>query len=221
MNLIIQGQDKKGLFVNVASGHYALEGFVNLDFNRYLILSILPVFLLRIFLGKRRLQIIKDYNEAKKNARIRIHNCRNPLPFKHNSVEHILCSHFIEHVTKAKARKILYGYYNVLKPSGTLHLIVPDLEWRIKAYLEDIGDPGSADRFMESMLLVREEEPGIIVRFLEFIGTYGAKHRWMYDNHSLVQLAQEIGFRIEKDNNSPSSQFRLNDEGQVNLLFSK
>jgi predicted SAM-dependent methyltransferase len=221
MTLTNPEQDHKGLYVNVASGHYVLEGFVNLDFNRYLILSTLPVFLLRIFLGKQRLQIIKDYNTAKKQARIQIHNCRKPLPFKYNSVDHILCSHFIEHVTKAKARKILLDFYNVLKPSGTLHMIVPDLEWRTKAYLKNTGDPEAADRFLESMVLVREEEPGIIIRFLEFIGTYGAKHRWMYDNHSLVQLLRETGFRIEKDNNTPSSQFRLDDEGQVNLLFRK
>lgn len=51
------------------------------------------------------------------------------LPYEDNSVDVILCTQALEHVTKFAVVPTLKEWYRVLKPGGKLQLQVPDLEW--------------------------------------------------------------------------------------------
>ena len=48
-----------------------------------------------------------------------------PLPFPDESVEHILASHFIEHVPTPKKIELFNECWRVLEPGGTMAVFVP------------------------------------------------------------------------------------------------
>jgi predicted SAM-dependent methyltransferase len=53
-----------------------------------------------------------------------------------HSVESIYCRHFFEHLTFAQGRRTLQGFHRVLRPGGELQVIVPDLRYHMRQYLE-------------------------------------------------------------------------------------
>jgi predicted SAM-dependent methyltransferase len=62
------------------------------------------------------------------------YNAVNRLPFAAGSVEHIHAEHFLEHLDYGDACQFIKECSRVLKPGGSLRVIVPDLEKYITAY---------------------------------------------------------------------------------------
>ncbi len=56
-----------------------------------------------------------------------------PLAFKNDSVDFVMMSHVLEHVTPQQGYKFLLEAYRILKPSGVVRIIVPDIQktWRL------------------------------------------------------------------------------------------
>lgn len=215
-------RNKQGkLWLNVGAGSYALADFVNIDNSTFL--QLLPLYpILKPFIGKRRCEGFEEYRQALRAAPYIAHNCGKPLPFPPGSVDHILTSHFLEHLYKKEAEEVLHGFYSVLKPGGTLHVIVPDLHYRAKRYINKACSEESNCEFVESLLFTKPECPGLMLRWREFIGGFGLLHRWMYDEPSMRAMLERSGFSIVSENNSPSANWRKNDnESQVNLLAVK
>jgi hypothetical protein len=205
------------VLVNVASGVYIQEGFINLDYH--MILQLLPVYpLLKPFLSDEKRRCFEQYLEVRRKTSLRNHDCRRPLPFPDGSVNHILCSHFLEHVYPNEAVKIIRDFHRTLKPRGTLHAIVPDLRFGVSRYVKDIGSRYAANDFMDYLILRGRTPPSFSVRLREFFGHFGHLHRWMYDEASFKNLIESCGFQILPHNESPSKNFRIEDEGQVNLF---
>lgn len=48
-----------------------------------------------------------------------------PIPVRDNSIEHILASHFIEHIPTEKKIELFNEFWRVLKPGGELEIYVP------------------------------------------------------------------------------------------------
>lgn len=67
------------------------------------------------------------------------------LPFEDNSVDVIWSSNALEHISKFQVVPTLREWCRVLKPEGRLQLIVPDLEWSCKWWLEHQGVDWSLD----------------------------------------------------------------------------
>ncbi|MFA7677402.1 MAG: methyltransferase domain-containing protein [Candidatus Omnitrophota bacterium] len=223
-NIDCYKNSEEKIWLNIASSHQVLENFVNIDNSLFLSASNLfrrfPLSK-KLLPGKHR-EIIELYNRAKKKAILLRCNCKNPLPFPDGSVDHILCSHFLEHVFLCEAKKIIRNFYRVLKPEATLHIIVPDLKLQAKEYLSksDNGEGSAADKFVKMTLLSRESKPSLKYRILEFSGSFGLQHRWMYDYLSIKEKLQESGFVVFDGNSTPSSQYRLND-GSVHVVARK
>ena len=53
-----------------------------------------------------------------------IHHLPDPLPFRENSIDLIYCSHVLEDF--ANIMPIMWEFWRVLKPTGLLHIKVPD-----------------------------------------------------------------------------------------------
>src|SRR4051812_34753945 len=118
MNIDRCRNDQGKIWLNVASSIYVLDRFVNLDNHPFLrILRIYP--LLKPFVGRKYGAIIDEYLAAKTKALLVRHDCRQPLTFPDGSVDHILCSHFLEHVYPKEAATILRDFYRVLTKGGT------------------------------------------------------------------------------------------------------
>jgi predicted SAM-dependent methyltransferase len=150
------------------------------------------------------------------------HNCRKPLPFPSDSVDHILSSHFLEHVFPSEAEKIIKDFHRVLKKGGTIHIIVPDIEFIVKEYLEakDNGIQDAADKFIKRTILSRETRGSFKYRIVEFLGNLGLQHHWMYDKSSIILRLKKLDFKILEYYSSPSSNYRVGDNS-VHLLVRK
>src|SRR5262249_4964457 len=61
----------------------------------------------------------------------------DPLPIASETVRHIHCEHFLEHLCFDDARAFLHECYRVLEPFGSLRIIVPDVEKYMRAYATD------------------------------------------------------------------------------------
>lgn len=208
------------IWLNVASSYLMLDDFVNLDNSPFI--SLVPFYSgLKYVLKPGHLETLQLYREAKSRAVLVKHDCRKSLPFSDNSVDHILCSHFLEHVYPEQAVAIIHDFHRVLKQQGTLHLIVPDLGLILDRYIQNRGQAGAAHEFMRKSILSHEKQPSFLFRLLEFLGGYGLQHRWMYDSHSLSELVNDTGFTIIESGHSPSATFRKDDGQSVHLTGQK
>lgn len=212
---------KDQLWLNVGASSYTLPDFVHLDNS--LFLQLLPVHrFIRPFLKDRQRKGFDAYVEATSRVSYIVHNCEKPLPFPKESADHILASHFLEHLYKEDAERVVRGFFTNLKIGGTLHVIVPDLAALVKRYIDSPPSDSCNTLFVESLILTKSTKPSFLMRWREFVGGFGLLHRWMYDRASLVALLEQAGFEIEEKNDSPSGQWR--DEAnawQVNILARK
>lgn len=209
------------VWLNVASSIYVLDNFINLDNHIFIRLTKYYKFFKKL-LPKKYHSLLTSYYEARNKAVLEKHDCRKALRYKNNSVDHILCSHFLEHVFPEDANLILKDFYRVLKSGGTLHMIVPDLKEQIDKYYSDKskGKENAADIFVLESLLSRPTKGTLKYRLMEFNGSFGLQHRWMYDNESMKKLISDHGFEIIELEKMPSEFFRKND-GSVHVACIK
>jgi len=78
---------------------------------------------------KQGFKSVDKYTSADYNADM------TSLPFPDESIEEIYTSHALEHLPKREVLVALCEMYRVLEFDGLLTIIVPDLEWCMKAYL--------------------------------------------------------------------------------------
>lgn len=195
------------LWLNIASSAHVLPEYVNLDNSIYFRLEpFLPV--LRHVLRAAHARDLERYRAAQHRAQVVLHDCRRPLPFPSESVDHILCSHFIEHVYPDEAGVILQDFHRVLRPGGTLHVIVPNLAELVRAYVDGSS---SADALVEATILTSPRRPSLRFRVLEFLGFEGLRHRWMYDTDAITRRVMTTGFEPTDLARLPSSAVRRDD----------
>jgi predicted SAM-dependent methyltransferase len=115
------------------------------------------------------------------------------------TVDFVYSSHFLEHLTRREASKIVKDCFRVLKPGGWIRLVCPDLRILARKYLEgDIGYPlfnvwpkaQLSEAFIESLCLV--DNRSILAKFL----SPGFSHLYMYDFDSIAELLSECGFPV-------------------------
>ena len=194
------------LHINVGAGSEALPGYVNLDNSPFLVLATIgPV--IKFILGPEKLQMVQQAQRALASGNMVRHDCRKKLPFPDKSVEHVLCSHFLEHVWLGEIPQILTEFYRVLKLGGTVHLIVPDLERAVEDYYKNRSTQ-TADKLVKWTLMSTPSKPSLRYRLMEFFGFEGLKHRWMYDRQSLADKVLTAGFLICDDTDIPSAFYR-------------
>jgi predicted SAM-dependent methyltransferase len=208
------------VWLNVASSYLVLDDFVNLDNSPFV--TLVPLYSgLKFVLKSGHLETLKLYRDAMSRAVLLKHDCRKSLPFSASSIDHILCSHFLEHVYPEEAAVIIQNFHQILKPQATLHVIVPDLGLLLDQYIQSRGQSLAAHEFVRKSILSHEKQPSLLFRLFEFLGGYGLQHRWMYDKYSLAQLLITAGFTLVEDNDSPSVSFRQNDGQSLHLLAKK
>jgi predicted SAM-dependent methyltransferase len=128
----------------------------------------------------------------------------------------------LEHVYPVEMERIVIDFHRVMKPTATLHVIVPDLKAQAERYLNRNRNAESeaADEFLKESLLSRESRGSLKYRMLEFHGGFGLQHRWMYDFSSMARKLEDAGFLILEDNETPSKSFRR-DDGSVHVVARK
>jgi SAM-dependent methyltransferase len=137
---------------------------------------------------------------------------RRGIPFANEAFDVVYHSHVLEHIDREDAPAFLAECRRVLKPGGTIRIVIPDLEQLTEAYREVVSRlPDRAareehaaavdeifDQIVRRVPQARASRPPL-VRLLEtiFVGgtaRSGEMHRWMYDRHSLGWLLADTGF---------------------------
>jgi predicted SAM-dependent methyltransferase len=205
---------RQPIWLNVGSSTSVLQGFVNFDNSPFLWLANVAPWVAKTLPRKYR-SVIRDFQQAKRRASLRRRDCRRPLPFKPEEVDHILCSHVLEYLPQPQMQTVLADFHRVLRPEGTLHIILPDVMLMASRYVHGEID---ADRFQQELMLHPEQGESLKLRFLELWGAFWLTHRWMYDRATATERLQRIGFAVVDDMDTPSSHFRADDPASLHLV---
>jgi SAM-dependent methyltransferase len=145
-------------------------------------------------------------------------NIRKGIPFEASTFDVVYHSHFLEHLDKMEAAPFLGECHRVLKESGIIRIVVPDLAILCRAYLttfELLSRSTSSDadlmtdheynieRLLGQMARTQPVGTSEQARFLRFAeralrgdaSKAGEVHRWMYDTFTLRRLLTENNFR--------------------------
>ena len=196
--------------VNVASSYYCEKGFVNLDNHLFMKFLWCPR-LFRWLFPKKYHDVYNKFLHCKENFIFQRHDCRTSLPFVDESVDHILCAHFLEHLYFSEAIEVLKDYYQKLKIGGTLHISMPDMDHYVSQYQKNrLAYPKiSCDSVNLATLLTSSERPSKKFSFLEFCGGFGLKHHYVWNKDLCEHVCKGVGFSLAREGTvNPSSHYR-------------
>jgi predicted SAM-dependent methyltransferase len=175
--------------INVGCGISPTIGWRNIDNSPSVFLSknlFLSKLLYKIsFLDNEQFEYIKfcsSYN-------IEWANVSKKIPAKAGSVDVIYSSHMLEHLDRNQAIKFLHEVKRVLKPGGTIRIVLPDLRKLIERY--NINKDAD-DFILNSLLWI--EQPKSFLQKLKFVLSGFRHHLWMYDDRSILKLLGNVGF---------------------------
>jgi len=66
------------------------------------------------------------------------HDLRLPLPIEEKSIDVVYHAHVLQHLEYDDAHKLMHECQRVLKPGGSLRIVVPDLESKARLYLKKL-----------------------------------------------------------------------------------
>lgn len=171
-----------GGYVQYGCGLSAPPGWVNFDTSPTLRLQKLPV----IGALMRRREPVFPKN-------VLVGDIVKGLPVPANSCDAVYCSHVLEHLALEDCRTALAHTYSYLKAGGIFRLVVPDLEYLARAYLESTASQPALE-FIRSLGMGRTARPrGLRGFFRDWLGN--SQHLWMWDYRSLFVELSRAGFR--------------------------
>jgi SAM-dependent methyltransferase len=159
------------LKVNIGSGLSGAKGWHNIDNSPTILLSRLP-------LGR------KLFRTPEWPRDVRRYDVTKGLPFAEASVSYIYSSHTFEHFTWDESLLVARECFRVLRPTGVLRIVVPDLRLLVREYLDD-PEPLASHRLLARLALKHG------IRDLLHPGSH---HSQMFDERSLSHLLKQSGF---------------------------
>jgi predicted SAM-dependent methyltransferase len=106
------------------------------------------------------------------------------LPFPACSLKGIYVSHVLEHFSARQLRNLLAEFYRLLQNEGGVRIVVPSLEYAVRAYEE-----GRKERFSDWP----ERYTSLGGRFNNFL-LCANQHRIIFDFEFLAEFLAEAGF---------------------------
>ena len=89
-------------------------------------------------------------------------------------------------------RLALQQTFVIPEPGGVFRLVVPDLEYLARQYLNDSTDSARSDFMRDSGLGQERRVRGLRGMLVGWLGN--AEHRWMWDYKSLARELASLGF---------------------------
>lgn len=174
--------------INVGCGMRPTDGAINVDHSYSIALGHHPAVLklarLLHLLSGEQLQFAtfcRDHSIQRMSC--------SKLNVSDHSMDVVYSSHMLEHLTRSLVAEFLNEAKRVLRPGGTLRIVVPDMHMLVEAYLKS----EDCDAFIEGTLLAYDWggtfQKHVRALFMGFRG-----HRWMYDAKSLRKLLMAHGF---------------------------
>jgi SAM-dependent methyltransferase len=172
------------IYVQYGCGWSAPDGWANFDASPTLRFERLPL-LGRLF----------TRNAERFPANVRVGDVVAGLPVPDRSCDGVYASHVLEHLARDDFDAALDETLRILKPGGIFRLVVPDLEFAARTYVDAAanGDPAACDRFMRaSSLGVERRRTGLSAPFVAWLGN--SRHLWMWDYAGLAAALMAHGF---------------------------
>ena len=111
------------------------------------------------------------------NPSVMEHDLNRGIPFSEEQFDAVYLSHVLEHFSATNGQRLLRECFRVIKPSGIIRVVVPDLEGICRDYLSSLesaasgSEPGCLERdWMAIELLdqmVRERSGGVMAEYLK------------------------------------------------------
>jgi len=158
--------------LNLGCGLENAPNWLGIDGGVFVILGILPTFILRFMYSIFNYSKIYNFSEyiyKLKHLPIIHWDLRRGIPFANNSVPYIYSSHFLEHLNYNDSVKLMRECYRVLKKCGVLRVVVPNIE---KA-----NNPNN-------------DAISINIKH-DF-----HKHKYTYSTDKLISIFKQVGFRF-------------------------
>lgn len=140
--------------LNLGSGDKFFEGYLNVDLDK----------------NAPQVDVVADISQ--------------PLPFTNESIDAIMSSHSLEHISYTIIPDVLKDWHRVLKEGGVIDIKVPDGRFAMEAYIRGTWriDYGFAERNILPMLYGNH-------------GDIYQLHKALFTYESLWVLMSKIGFK--------------------------
>lgn len=172
--------------INLGCGLVTIPGFDNIDNSPSVFLARHPWLKTLMY---RVGMIRRQHFELEWPTDIIWRDARRHLPYVTGTVDRIYSSHFLEHVVYADALKILRECHRILRPGGLFRLIVPDLLYWTRKYVEE------TDALLASGDMRRDVHDEFMIKIAGgFLTRRRSAHFYMYDWPTMKMVCEEVGF---------------------------
>lgn len=174
-------KDMSSVRLNLGCGLAVAQGWINVDGSLNALIAGLPRRFHGIayrMTGASRYYTKDEYCRLLGNHIFVHHDLAFGIPFDDNTVDFVYSSHFLEHLYRADAQRILQESFRVLKPGGTIRVSVPDLEYAVSLY-----HAGKRHEMLGNYFFVEDDD------------SHYARHKYMYDFALLSEALSSAGFR--------------------------
>jgi len=176
--------------LHLGCGLHAPDGWINIDGSFTFRVAKWPV--LRALVAKLS---PRSALNGRVPRNILIHDVRKPLPMADHSVSAIYSSNMLEHLYLNDARRLLKECHRVLKPSGVLRIVVPDLAVIIRAYcMGQSGEENTPADLLNKQLGMYGFEPVKHPLLRLYYNLRNSDHKFLYDEGALTHYFNEAGF---------------------------
>jgi len=171
------------LKLHIGCGKNALDGFINLDNNVFILFKNIPFIAEILRFLKFVPKWFPEFIEIVKEKNIRYCNASKKIPFNNSSVDFIYTCHMLEHLDNEETKVFFEECYRVLKPNCTLRVAVPNFQLLIDNYIID----KNADSFIRNSHLVGEK-PKNLLKKIQYIFQGHGWHHQMFNENSIKSL---------------------------------
>jgi predicted SAM-dependent methyltransferase len=166
--------------INLGCGLAVTQGWINVDASLNALFAAWPKTthkLLYRLSGANRYYSLEQYCNLLETHVFIHHELSHSVPLKDGTADHIYSSHFLEHLFKQDAERLLKDCHRVLKPGGILRVCVPDLAYAVSLYAR-----GKKEKMLGDYFFVEDKE------------SFLARHKYMYDFELLKILLEKLNF---------------------------
>lgn len=166
--------------VNLGCGLAVTKGWINVDASLNALVASWPRFMHKVLYrlsGANRYYSLDQYCDLLGNHIFVHHDLSHSLPLKDQTADFVYSSHFLEHLFRPDAERLLTECLRVLKPGGMVRVCIPDLAYAVSLYLR-----GEKEKMLEAYFFVEDK------------GSFLSRHKYMYDYELLSKLLEKIGF---------------------------
>ena len=165
--------------VNLGCGLSLAPGWINIDCSFNALAANAPRWLQPLayrLSGAHNFYTEDDYCRTLRSNHFVHHDLSFSIPLGDRVADFVFSSHFLEHLDRLVARRLLLETYRILKPGGVVRIGVPDLEYAWVLYQR-----GDKARMLHDYF------------FIEGATGY-SRHRYVYDYEMLSHILMEVGF---------------------------